>query len=213
MGLYEVIELFQAAWTTLWISAISIVIGIISALIIAMIREKKIPFLTEILTFYISIIRAVPLVTLTLFVFLSIPSFGINLHCITAGIIALTVNTTAFNAEIFRSALERFSRDQREAAESIGMSNFTFYRYIMLPQIFTISLPALVNEMSNLIKSTPAIAMIGVIDLTQVTKQISSVTYEPMPPILCAGVIYMLMISFLVKAQRMAEKKALRLAM
>ena len=213
MGLYEVIELFQAAWTTMWISAISIVIGIISALIIAIIREKKIPFLTEILTFYISIIRAVPLVTLTLFVFLSIPSFGINLHCITAGIIALTVNTTAFNAEIFRTALERFSPDQREAAESIGMSNFTFYRYIMLPQIFTISLPALVNEMSNLIKSTPAIAMIGVIDLTQVTKQISSVTYEPMPPILCAGVIYMLMISFLVKAQRMAEKKALRLAM
>lgn len=213
MGLYEVIELFQAAWTTMWISAISIVIGIISALIIAMIREKKIPFLTEILTFYISIIRAVPLVTLTLFVFLSIPSFGINLHCITAGIIALTVNTTAFNAEIFRSALEQFSPDQREAAESIGMTNFTFYRYIMLPQIFTISLPALVNEMSNLIKSTPAIAMIGVIDLTQVTKQISSVTYEPMPPILCAGVIYMLMISFLVKAQRMAEKKALRLAM
>jgi len=213
MGLYEVIELFQAAWTTMWIAAISIVIGIISALIIAIIREKKIPFLTEILTFYISIIRAVPLVTLTLFVFLSIPSFGINLHCITAGIIALTVNTTAFNAEIFRTALERFSPDQREAAESIGMSNFTFYRYIMLPQIFTISLPALVNEMSNLIKSTPAIAMIGVIDLTQVTKQISSVTYEPMPPILCAGVIYMLMISFLVKAQRMAEKKALRLAM
>ncbi len=213
MGLYEVIELFQAAWTTMWVSAISIVIGIISALIIAIIREKKIPFLTEILTFYISIIRAVPLVTLTLFVFLSIPSFGINLHCITAGIIALTVNTTAFNAEIFRSALERFSPDQREAAESIGMTNFTFYRCIMLPQIFTISLPALVNEMSNLIKSTPAIAMIGVIDLTQVTKQISSVTYEPMPPILCAGVIYMLMISFLVKAQRMAEKKALRLAM
>lgn len=213
MGLYEVMELFQAAWTTMWVSAVSIIIGIISALIIAMIREKKIPFLTEILTFYISIIRAVPLVTLTLFVFLSIPAFGINLHCITAGIIALTINTTAFNAEIFRSALEKFSHDQKEAAHSIGMTNYTFYRYIMLPQIFTISLPALVNEMSNLIKSTPAIAMIGVIDLTQVTKQISSVTYEPMPPILCAGVIYMLMISFLVKTQRMAEKKALRLAM
>jgi polar amino acid transport system permease protein len=213
MGLDEWIELLQAAWTTAWISVVSIVMGIIAALIIAIIREKKIPFITQILTFYISITRAVPLVTLTLFVFLSIPAFGINLNCITAGIISLTVNTTAFNAEIFRSALEKFSHDQKEAAYSIGMTNWTFYRYIMLPQIFTISLPALVNEMSFLIKGTPAVAMIGVIDLTRVTNQISAVTYEPMPPILCAGLIYMVMISLLVKAQRVAEKKAHRLAM
>lgn len=212
MELYEWLQLLEAAWTTVWISIISIVLGISLALIIALIRERKTPFVSQFLTFYVSIMRSIPLVTMTLFIFLTLPVMGINLHCITAGIISLSLNTAAFNAEIFRASLEKFSADQREAALSVGMSNFAFYRYIMLPQIFTKSSPALVSEMSFLIKASPAIAMIGVVDLTRVTNRISAVTYEPMPPILAAGLIYILIISVLVKAQGLAEKKALRLA-
>ncbi len=213
MELYDWLDLLRAAWTTIWISGISIVFGIILALITAVIRERNIPIISQILTLYISITRAVPLVTLTLFLFLAFPELGLQLDVITVGIVALTVNTAAFNAEIFRSSLAKFSSDQREAATAIGMSNYAFYRYIMLPQIITTSLPALVSEMSFLIKGSPAIAMIGVIDLTRITTRISAVTYEPIPPILGAGLIYMLMISLLVKAQRLAEYKAHRLAM
>ena len=147
-----------------------------------------------------------------LFLFLSLPSIGINLNKNVAAILALTLNTAAFNAEIWRSALNNFSRDQREAAHAVGMTEWVFFRRIMLPQLFTVSLPALVNEMSFLIKGSPAIAIIGLVDLTRVTNRIASVTYEPLYPILGAGLIYMLMIAVLVKAQSLAERQARRLA-
>ena len=74
------------------------------------------------------------------------------------------------------------------------------------------SLPALVNEMSFLIKGSPAIAVIGVVDLTRVTNRIASVTYEPLSPILAAGLLYVVIIGLLLKLQSMAERKAKRLA-
>ena len=93
------------------------------------------------------------------------------------------------------------------------MTNGVFFRRIMLPQMITSSLPGLVNEMSFLIKSSPAIAVIGIVDLTRVTNPISAVTYEPLPPILAAALLYMLIIGVLLKVQAIAEKKANRLAM
>ena len=123
-----------------------------------------------------------------------------------------TLNTTAFNAEIWRSAFNNFSKEQREAALAIGMTPWVYFRRIMLPQITITSLPGLVNEMSFLIKGSPAIAVIGVVDLTRVTNRISAVTYDPLPPILAAAALYMLIISLLVWLQRLAERKASRLA-
>ncbi|MFO5546169.1 amino acid ABC transporter permease, partial [Klebsiella pneumoniae] len=71
---------------------------------------------------------------------------------------------------------------------------------------------ALDNEMSFLIKGSPAIAVIGVVELTRVTNRISSVTYEPLSPILAAGLLYVAIIGCLLKLQGIAERKARRLA-
>jgi ABC-type amino acid transport system permease subunit len=81
------------------------------------------------------------------------------------------------------------------------MRRWAYFRYIMLPQMWIESLPALVNEMSFLIKGSPAIAVIGVVDLTRVTNRISSVTYEPLSPILAAGLLYVVIIGLLLKLQ------------
>ncbi|MFG1498004.1 amino acid ABC transporter permease [Saccharospirillum sp. HFRX-1] len=205
--------LLNGAWVTLWISGVSIALGVTLGLIIALIRSAKIPFVHQVLGVYISIARATPLVTLVLFIFLTAPTLGISMDRSIAGILALTLNTTAFNAEIWRSAFNNFSNDQREAALAVGMTPGVYFRRIMLPQIVITSLPSLVNEMSFLIKGSPAIAVIGVVDLTRVTNRISAVTYEPLPPILAAGLLYMLIIAALVWFQRVAERKANRLAM
>lgn len=204
--------LIEGAWTTLWISGLAIVFGIVTGLVIAFIRMMKIPVVDQILVIYISLARATPLVTLVLFLFLSLPTLGINMDKTLAAIVALTLNTSAFNAEIWRNAFRNFPRAQREAAESVGMRRWTYFRYIMLPQMWIESLPALVNEMSFLIKGSPAIAVIGVVDLTRVTNRISSVTYEPLSPILAAGLLYVVIIGLLLKLQSMAERKAKRLA-
>ena len=205
--------LLEGAWTSLWISAVAIALGVVLGLGIALLRMARIPFIDQFLVVYISLARATPLVTLVLFLFLSAPLFGIALNRNTAAILALTLNTAAFNAEIWRAAFLSFSREQKEAALACGMTNGTFFRRIMLPQMITSSLPGLVNEMSFLIKGSPAIAIIGVVDLTRVTNRISAVTYDPLPPILAAALLYMLIIGVLLKLQALAEKKANRLAM
>jgi len=204
--------LIEGALTTLWISGMAIAFGVVAGLAIAVIRMMKIPFVDQFLVLYISLARATPLVTLVLFLFLSLPALGINLDKTLAAIVALTLNTSAFNAEIWRNAFRNFPREQREAAESVGMRRWTYFRYIMLPQMWIESLPALVNEMSFLIKGSPAIAVIGVVDLTRVTNRISSVTYEPLSPILAAGLLYVMIIGCLLKLQSLAERKAKRLA-
>ena len=176
--------LIEGAWTTLWISAIAIAFGVVAGLLIALVRMLRLPVIAQLLVIYISLARAT----------------------------ALTLNTSAFNAEIWRNAFRTFPREQREAAESVGMRRWTYFRYIMLPQMWIESLPALVNEMSFLIKGSPAIAVIGVVDLTRVTNRISSVTYEPLSPILAAGLLYVAIIGCLLKLQGIAERKARRLA-
>ena len=205
--------LLEGAWTTVWISAVSIAIGVVAGLVIALIRLARIPIVDQLLVLYISVARATPLVTLALFIFLSAPDLGLDLNRSVAGILALTLNTTAFNAEIWRSAFRNVSRDQREAAMATGMTPWITFRRIMLPQMVITSLPGLVNEMSFLIKGSPAIAVIGIVDLTRVTNRISAVTYEPLPPILVAGALYMMVIGCLVWLQRIFERRANRLAM
>ncbi|WP_277810478.1 amino acid ABC transporter permease [Chromohalobacter canadensis] len=205
--------LLEGAWTTVWISAVSIAIGVVAGLVIALIRLARIPIIDQLLVLYISVARATPLVTLALFIFLSAPDLGLDLNRSVAGILALSLNTTAFNAEIWRSAFRNFSREQSEAAMATGMTPWITFRRIMLPQMVITSLPGLVNEMSFLIKGSPAIAVIGIVDLTRVTNRISAVTYEPLPPILVAGALYMAIIGCLVWLQRLAERRANRLAM
>jgi len=205
--------LLEGAWTTLWISGVAIAIGVSAGLGIALLRMARIPFLEQLLVLYTSLARATPLVTLVLFIFLSAPMFGINLDRNSAAILALALNTTAFNAEIWRAAFISFSREQKEAALACGMTEGVFFRRIMLPQMLTSSLPGLVNEMSFLIKGSPAIAIIGIVDLTRVTNRIAAVTYDPLPPIIAAALLYMVIIGVLLKLQAIAEKKANRLAM
>ncbi|ANF58912.1 amino acid ABC transporter permease [Halotalea alkalilenta] len=204
--------LLEGAWTTVWISAVSIAIGVVLGLGIALVRMLRIPFVDQLLVLYVSIARATPLVTLVLFIFLVAPTFGIVMNRNLAAILALTLNTAAFNAEIWRSAFLSFSKEQREAAMACGMTPWLCFRRIMLPQMITVSLPGLVNEMSFLIKGSPAIAVIGIVDLTRVTNRISAVTYEPLPPILAAAVLYMVVIYALIQLQALAERRAHRLA-
>lgn len=205
--------LLEGAWTTLWISGISIILGIVAGFGVAVLRNARIPIISQILYYYISIIRATPMVTLVLFLFVSAPLLPFDIDRWLIAVIALTINTTAFNAEIWRSALATFSREQVEAAKAAGMTRMIMMKRIMLPQMVITSMPGLVNEMSLLVKSSPAIAMVGIADLTRSTNHISAVTYEPLPPILAAAALYILMIGALVRLQRIADKYSRRLAM
>ncbi len=205
--------LFEGAWLTIWISVISIALGIVAGFFVAVVRNAQIPYVSRFLYFYISIVRATPMITLVLFLFVTAPYLPFDVDRWVIAVVALTINTTAFNAEIWRTALVTFSREQVEAAKAAGMTKRLMMRRIMLPQMFITSMPGLVNEMTLLIKSSPAIAMVGLADLTRATNRITAITYDPLPPILAAAVLYILIIGVLVRLQRVADKYARRLAM
>ncbi len=204
--------LLDGAWTTIWISLIAIVSGVPLGFVLSLIRVSRFPVLSQIVVLYVSLGRATPLITLALFLFVTLPVFGVNIDKYTAGVLALTLNTASFNTEVWRSAYLAFPQSQIEAARAMGMTRALYFRRIMLPQMWYAALPSLVNEMTLLIKASPAIAVIGVVDLTRVTNRIAAQTYEPLPPILIAGVMYILFIGVLVRLQRHLEKRAERYA-
>ena len=97
--------LLDGAWTTIWISLIAIVCGVPIGFGLSLIRVSRVPVLSQIVVLYVSLGRATPLVTLALFLFVTLPVFGINIDKYTAGVMALTLNTASFNTEVWRSAL------------------------------------------------------------------------------------------------------------
>ena len=204
--------LLDGAWVTIWISLVAIALGVPLGLILSLIRVARVPVLSQIVVLYVSVGRATPLVTLVLFLFVTLPVFGVNIDKYTAGVVALTLNTASFNTEVWRSVYQAFPRSQIEAARAMGMTRALYFRRIMLPQMWYAALPALVNEATLLIKASPAIAVVGVVDLTRVTNRIAAETYEPLPPILVAGVMYILFIGLLVRLQRHLERRRERYA-
>jgi ABC-type amino acid transport system permease subunit len=103
-----------------------------------------------------------------------------------------------------------FPKDQYEAAQSVGMRALARLRRIVLPQVFRASLPGLVNEMSLLIKVTPVLAVVGVVDVTRAAVRIGAETYEPLPPFLVALAIYMPIVYGIVALQRLMERRLAR---
>jgi His/Glu/Gln/Arg/opine family amino acid ABC transporter permease subunit len=205
MSAADVAAILQGAVVTVTLSLIGILLGLPIGLGLAILRWAKVPIVAEIVALYVSVLRATPLVTLLLLLFFALPNVGITLGPISAAIVALVMNTSAFNCEVWRAALVNFPKDQQEAAQSIGMRAGQRFRRIVLPQIVHVSLPGLINEMSLLIKVTPVLAVVGVVDITRAAVRIGAQSYEPLPPLLVAVTIYAPIVFALVSFQRLIE--------
>ena len=203
----DIIAILQGAVVTVTLSLVGILIGLPIGLALAVLRWADVPVVARMVAVYVSILRATPLVTLLLLLFFALPNVGIAIGPISAAILALVMNTAAFNCEVWRAALMNFPKDQYEAAQSIGMRAPQRFRRIVLPQIVRVSLPGLVNEMSLLIKVTPVLAVVGVVDITRAAVRIGAETYEPLPPFLVAVALYAPIVFALVSLQRWIERR------
>jgi His/Glu/Gln/Arg/opine family amino acid ABC transporter permease subunit len=207
MTAYDYWSIAQGAMATILLSLASIVLGVPFGLALALVRWARVPVLNRLVYSYVSIVRSCPTVTLTLLVYFALPQLGLSLDPIPAAIVALTVSTSAFNCEIWRSALVDFPRDQYDAALSFAMPRVTRVRRIVMPQVWRASLPGLVNEMTLQIKSTPAVAVIGIVEITRAALRVGSNTYEPLPPFIFALLLYGLIVYALIRLQRVIEKR------
>ena len=201
------LSLFRGAATTVALSLAAIAIGLPIGLGLALIRWRRVPFLHRVVAVFVSLLRAAPAVTLGLLVFFALPTLGVSIDPVPAAIVTLTLSTCAFNCEIWRAALNDFPRDQIDAAMSVGMPAATRLRLIILPQVIKVATPALVNEMTLLVKASPAVAVVGVVDITRAAVRIGANTYEPLPPFAAALVLYSLVVFVFVLAQRTTERR------
>lgn len=203
----DILALLGGAVVTVTLSLVGILIGLPIGLGLAVLRWADVPVIARIVAVYVSVLRATPLVTLLLLLFFALPNVGIAIGPISAAILALVMNTAAFNCEVWRASLMNFPKDQYEAAQSVGMSAGLRFRRIVLPQIARVSLPGLVNEMSLLIKVTPVLAVVGVVDITRAAVRIGAETYDPLPPFLVAVAMYAPIVFALVSLQRWIERR------
>lgn len=125
-------------------------------------------------------------------------------------LIAFSLNTGAYTAEIFRGAIEAVPAGQVEAARVIGMGRALAYRRIILPQAFRIALPAYGNEIILMIKGSALASTITLLDLTGMARTIIARTYMPVEIFLAAGVLYLLLTFAFTQAYRLLEHRLTR---
>ena len=193
---------------TLLLSLLATTIGFLLGMILALLRinSSKNWFLKLLRTLagaYIELIRGTPLLVQLLLIFNS--TTGMSRYA--AGVIALSLNSAAYVAEIIRAGIQSIDKGQMEAARSLGLSSFITYKEIILPQAVKNILPALGNEFIVLIKETAIVSMVGIVDLMYGVSIVQSKTYKPVPPLIVALLIYLALTLTLSKGVKGAERR------
>lgn len=187
--------------TTIIISLITVLCGALLGCLIALLRLAKFKPARAFAKLYITIIRGTP-VLVQLYViyfqldFIPYPKvtlWGLDMQRTIPCIIALSMNSAAYVAEIIRAGIQAVDPGQSEAARSIGMSHSQSMRYIILPQAVKNILPAIGNEFVTMIKETAVLQYLGVADLMYNNGIVVTSTYNPLPCYYISALIYLLL--------------------
>jgi polar amino acid transport system permease protein len=130
---------------------------------------------------YVEGLRSVPMLVMVLWVFYGLPVvLGVKLEVFAAGVVALALCDSAFEAEIFRAGIQSIDRGQREAAETLGLSWFDTLRFIILPQAVRRVLPPLGNQFVYMLKTSSLVSIIGLPELTRKANELVVTEYRPL---------------------------------
>lgn len=176
--------------TTIPLTAISFVIGVLIAVGIALLRRSRVLVLSALARVYISIIRGTPLLVQLVIVFFALPQIGVKFSPFWSAVIALSLNVGGYGAEIVRSAISSVPKGQWEAAETIGMSYRRALQRVILPQAARIAVPPLGNSLVSLVKDTSLTSVILVADLFQKAQDAAAPTYSYLALYSAAAVYY-----------------------
>ncbi len=179
---------------TILLSFLSLIAGVLLGTLLCLLKMSKIKLLSTVSTIYIEVVRGTPMmVQIALVYFGSYVIMGMSMDGFFAALIAVSLNSAAYVAEIIRSGIQSIDKGQWEASRSLGLSNKETMRYIILPQAIKNILPALGNEFVTLIKETAVASTIGVADLMYASKIVQSNSYQAFNPLIVVAVIYFML--------------------
>jgi len=185
----------------------SMAIGLVIAVVIALMRLSGKAVLAGIARVYISIIRGTPLLVQLFVVFYGLPSIGVKLDPWPSAIIAFSLNVGGYAAEVIRAAILSVPKGQWEAAHTIGMSRGLALRRIILPQAARVSVPPLSNTFISLVKDTSLASVILVVELFRQAQQIATVSNQFLLIYLEAALVYWVICLILSFGQDALEKR------
>lgn len=158
-------------------------------------------------TVYVSLFRGTPLLVQMFVIYYGLPSVGIEFTPVTAGILALSLNSGAFLSESLRGAIGAVSQGQWSASYSLGLGYWSTLRHVVLPQALRIAVPAMSNTLISLIKDTSLVSVITMTELMLSTKEVIATTFRPLPLYLAAALIYWALSLLFEALQRRAEQR------
>ncbi len=190
----DYLPLFLAGlWATLWISAIAMAGALVVGIIACTCRISKFRFLSYPATAFIEIIRSTPLLAQLYFFYFGLPSLGIRLTEYHTGIIALSLNSGAYIAEIIRAGILSIHPGQSEAAVAFGFNFFQRMRHIILPQAIGATIPPLLGQSIVLVKDSALLSLISVFELTRVGQRMASERFMPAEGFFTTALGYLLL--------------------
>ena len=192
---------------TLEIALVSGVLAILLGFTLGLLSLSEMRPVEMAVAAYVDFIRGTPLLIQIFLVFFVLPIVGIRLHEITAGILALAINTSAYVAETVRGAVGSVERGQTEAAKAIGMRRPTILMYILLPQALRPMLPPLTNELISMLKNTSLLSVISVYELTRAGQAIVSTYFAPFEVFLLLALYYYVTVKILSALSRRLEAR------
>ena len=166
---------------TLLLSLTAIVISVAMGLLVALPALSGSRLLRGVNRVYVEVVRAVPLLVLILWVYYGLPIvMGIAVSVFWAGVIALALSDSAFEAEIFRAGIQSIDRGQIEASDSLGLGYIDRMRYVVLPQALRRVLPPLGNQLVYMLKMSSLVSVIGMEELTRRANELVTSEYRPL---------------------------------
>ena len=197
----------KGVFLTCEISLFAIILGLVIGIFAAAARTSRFRTLHFIGAVYVEVFRNTPLLIQIFIIFFGLPGLGIKLSPYVSGLTALVLYVGAYNTEVIRAGLEAIPRGQVEAAKSLGLTGVQTFLYIILPQAFRISLPALGNNWVALVKNSSLVSVIGMVELTWVASDLNALTFRSFELFGAATVFYLILIFILTNIQNFMEKR------
>jgi polar amino acid transport system permease protein len=184
--------LLRGAWITITVSLLSFALALVFGLVFGLMRLSRLMPVRVLAAMYIQFIRGTPLLLQLFFIYYVLPYAGITLTPFVSGVIGLTMNYSAYMAEVFRSGIQAIPKGQTEAGQSMGMSRRLLMRRIILPQAFRIIIPPLGNFFVSIFKDSALVSVITMRDLMFSGELLASATFKHFEIFTMVAVIYFL---------------------
>lgn len=195
---------------SLQITLVAAFIGLTFGSLFGLAETSKVRLIPFAIATYVTLFRGTPMLVQILFIYYVLPQFGLNLPPFWAASVAIGLNSCAYISQIIRTGINAVPKGQLEAAYMLGFTPIKAMRFIVFPQAFRVTLPALGNELITLVKDSSLASIIGVMELTKEASIIRSRTYDAFSILLAVSVIYLILTGTLSLCMRKYEKRLMK---